>query len=108
MAHQTHLNKSGEGWFSKTACGRNIHQAPIGMNWENFKNESPALRCIKCVASKQFEVNTKMDARNSDKSIPLTEKQYLELERSMQWPEDLAAYDRLNRVINGSELGLHI
>jgi hypothetical protein len=92
MAHQTHLNKSGEGWFSKTACGRNIHQAPIGMSWENFKNESPALRCIKCVASKQFEVNTKMDARNSDKSIP----------------EDLAAYDRLNRVINGSELGLHI
>lgn len=28
------------------------------------------------------------------------------LERALQWPEDLAAYDRLNTPINGAELGL--
>jgi hypothetical protein len=31
-----------------------------------------------------------------DKTIPLTTNQYRELERAMQWPEDLASYDRLN------------
>lgn len=28
------------------------------------------------------------------------------LERALQWPEDLKAYDRLNTPINGSEIGL--
>jgi hypothetical protein len=37
--------------------------------------------------------------------IKLTREQYLGLERAMQWPEDLAAYDRLNTPINGAELG---
>jgi hypothetical protein len=37
--------------------------------------------------------------------VELSEEDYAELERAMQWPEDLAAYDRLNRVINGAELG---
>ena len=36
--------------------------------------------------------------------IKLTREQYLELERSMQWPEDLAAYDKLNKPTNLSEL----
>ena len=31
--------------------------------------------------------------------IELTEKEYEELERAMQWPEDLQAYDRLNTPI---------
>lgn len=31
--------------------------------------------------------------------IELTEKDFAELERAMQWPEDLAAYDRLNTPI---------
>lgn len=38
------------------------------------------------------------------KTIKLTEQQYAELERAMQWPEDLAAYDQSNRKINLSEL----
>jgi hypothetical protein len=46
--------------------------------------------------------------QKQDKEIPLTEKEYLDIERAMQWPEDLEAYDKSNRVINGSELGLHI
>lgn len=33
------------------------------------------------------------------KVIELTEKEYAELERAMQWPEDLEAYDRLNTPI---------
>ena len=33
------------------------------------------------------------------KAIELTEKEYLELERAMQWPEDLAKWDRLNTPI---------
>ena len=31
--------------------------------------------------------------------IELTEKEYEELERAMQWPEDLKEYDRLNKPI---------
>ena len=38
--------------------------------------------------------------------LPLDE--YLALERAMQWPEDLAFYDRLNRPINGAEIGAGI
>ena len=37
--------------------------------------------------------------------VELTDEEYLALERSMQWPEDLAKWDRLNRVINGCEMG---
>ena len=32
-------------------------------------------------------------------AIELTEEEYLELERAMQWPEDLAKWDRLNTPI---------
>jgi hypothetical protein len=40
------------------------------------------------------------------KIIELTLEEYLAFERAMQWPEDLAAWDRLNTPINGSELGI--
>ena len=33
------------------------------------------------------------------KAIELTDEEYLELERAMQWPEDLAKWDRLNTPI---------
>lgn len=46
-----------------TACGRNILRTPISVNWNEFKQEPAEYRCIKCAASKQFEVNAKMDAR---------------------------------------------
>ena len=59
----THLNKSGTGMESKTACGRNILRTPISVNWAGFKQEPTEYRCIKCSSSKQFEVNTKMDVR---------------------------------------------
>lgn len=61
----THLNKSGTGWSSKTACGRNLLRTPISTNWSEFKQEPIQFRCIKCVASKQFELNTKMDAKKA-------------------------------------------
>jgi len=34
------------------------------------------------------------------KTIKLTREEYLELERAMQWPDDLPAYDRLNKPTN--------
>lgn len=36
------------------------------------------------------------------KVTELTEQEYDELERAMQWPEDLAAYDRLNTPIQAT------
>jgi hypothetical protein len=65
MTHQMHLDKGPTGMASRTACGRNILRTPMSTNWENFKMEPVAYRCIKCVASKQFEVNSKMDVRKA-------------------------------------------
>ena len=59
----THLNKGGDGWASKTACGRNMLRTPFSVNWNAFKQELEQFRCVKCVASKQFSFNTKVDAR---------------------------------------------
>lgn len=58
----THLNKGGEGWASKTACGRNMLRTPFSVNWNDFKNEPSQFRCVKCVASKQFSLNVRVDA----------------------------------------------
>ncbi len=38
----------------------------------------------------------------------LTGEEYKQLEREMQWPEDLPEYDRLNKPINGYEVGSRI
>ena len=59
----THLHKSGSGMASKTACGRNILRTPFSVNWEKFKQEPLQYRCSKCQSSKQFELNTKTDAK---------------------------------------------
>lgn len=61
----THLNKSGLGMASKTACGRNILRTPISVNWDGFKQEPVQYRCIKCVTSKQFELNTRVDSKKA-------------------------------------------
>ena len=60
---QMHLDKSGSGMASKTACGRNIMRTPKSTNWAGFLSEPTATRCIKCVASKQFELNTRRDTQ---------------------------------------------
>ena len=39
---------------------------------------------------------------NQSKLIELTEKEYADIERALQWPEDLAAYDRLNAPIKAT------
>tara|TARA_R110000868_G_scaffold8513_3_gene44073 strand:- start:18857 stop:19054 length:198 start_codon:yes stop_codon:yes gene_type:complete len=61
----THLNKGPSGMASMTACGRNILRTPVSTNWDEFKVEPAALRCVKCVNSKQFDLNTRIDARKS-------------------------------------------
>lgn len=60
---KVHLNKSGSGMTSKTACGRNILNTPMSVNWTEYKQEPLQYRCTKCEASKQTEVNTRMDVR---------------------------------------------
>lgn len=41
-----------------------------------------------------------------DKKIPLNQQDYAKLERAMQWPEDLPAYDKLNKTTNLTEIGI--
>lgn len=60
---KVHLNKSGSGMASMTACGRNILRTPISTNWTEYKTEPVQYRCTKCETSKQAEVNTRMDNR---------------------------------------------
>ena len=59
----THLNKGGEGFAFKTACGRNLLRTPISVDWSDFKQEPEELKCVKCVASKQFLFNLKQDQK---------------------------------------------
>ena len=58
-----HLNKGGSGWASQTACGRSMLRTPMSANWADFKKEETQHQCDKCLASKQFALNTKMDSR---------------------------------------------
>ena len=66
MTTVTHLNKSGSGWASTTACGRSLLRTPLSLNWEDYKKEPVEYRCVKCEASKQKMVNLKMDARKNN------------------------------------------
>lgn len=58
---QIHLNKSGSGMASTTACGRNILRTPLSTSWEEFKSEK--VRCTKCDNSKLFAFLTREDAK---------------------------------------------
>lgn len=39
-----------------------------------------------------------------DRGIKLTEEEYADLERAMQWPEDIKQYDRIAKPTNLSEI----
>lgn len=39
-------------------------------------------------------------------TIQLTAEEYSWFERAMQWPEDLPAYDMINKPTNLSEIGI--
>lgn len=52
MTRSLHLNKSGSGMASKTACGRNLLRTPMSGNWEEFIKQSKEVRCELCAASK--------------------------------------------------------
>ncbi len=60
--HVLHLNKSGSGMASRTACGRNILRTPMSAKWADFKNDPQ--QCAKCAASAQAILNAKNDAKN--------------------------------------------
>ena len=57
-----HLNKSGSGMASMTACGRNILRTPLSTSWAEFKNLPEHQKCEKCAASRQAALNTRRDA----------------------------------------------
>jgi len=63
MSHQIHLSKSGSGWSSMTACGRNILRTPMSAEWSEYKQVPVEERCAKCEASKQAALNRKMDTK---------------------------------------------
>lgn len=75
MSHQMHLNKSGSGMASKTACGRNILRTPMSTDWNGFKNLPTEHQCAKCAASKQAELNAKRDADKWEPEAPDAWKQ---------------------------------
>lgn len=62
---QMHLDKSGSGMASRTACGRNILRTPMSTNWTSFKTEPVQYQCMKCRTSKQFELNTRRDIQKA-------------------------------------------
>ena len=47
-----HLNKSGSGMSSKTACGRNILQTPMSTTWKEFMSIDIMSRCGMCEKSR--------------------------------------------------------
>ncbi len=59
MSHQMHLNKSGSGMASRTACGRNILRTPLSAKWADFKALPDDQKCAKCAASKQAALNAR-------------------------------------------------
>lgn len=71
---QVHLNKSGGGMASRTACGRNILRTPISCGWEAFKLEAER-QCVKCSTSKQADLNTRRDADQWEPEHPDAWKQ---------------------------------
>jgi len=50
-AHVIHLNRGGDGWASKTACGRGMLRTPMSVNWAGFTGEREEHRCARCNAS---------------------------------------------------------
>ena len=63
MARVTHLNKSGAGFASKTACGRNVLRTPISTNWAHFLAAPD--KCAKCDASIHAAFLRKCDAKKT-------------------------------------------
>ena len=58
---QMHLNKSGSGMASKTACGRNIIRTPMSTDWAGFTGTREEQRCERCNTSSYAEFKAKND-----------------------------------------------
>lgn len=64
MTRVTHLNKSGGGMASRTACGRNILRTPMSTDWAGFKGERR--KCSLCASSGLAALNTRRDLEASE------------------------------------------
>lgn len=65
MARVIHLNKSGSGMASKTACGRNILRTPMSADWAGFTGTKASQRCSLCDASSHAEFQRKQEEKAS-------------------------------------------
>ena len=70
MARVMHLNKSGSGWSSKTACGRSMLRTPMAIGWEDFKTVSPEYQCENCKESQFFSFMIREDAKKNPAPTP--------------------------------------
>lgn len=82
---QMHLNKSGSGITSKTACGRNAIRTPMSTDWEGFKKT--AKRCEKCEASRAAEVSRRVDAKKEAEEL----EKWVPVDDSDEWKRNDAA-----------------
>ena len=48
---------------------------------------------------KEIQMNEETQSKDA-RTIKLTEKEYEELKRLLQWPEDLVKYDKDNKPVN--------
>lgn len=66
---QMHLNKSGTGMASRTACGRNILRTPMSTKFADFKSEAAKYQCAKCLASNYFLFMVRNEAQKTDAAL---------------------------------------
>lgn len=79
---QMHLEKSGGGMASRTACGRNILRTPMSTNWAGFMEEPTASRCVKCSNSKQAEVNARQVKKTTEADYNYLQAQLVAIEKA--------------------------
>lgn len=98
-----HLNKSGSGLASKTACGRSAVNTPMSANWTEYKAAPVAHRCARCEASKQAELNRKRDAEQEAAPVVLEEVETIIAQPVAD--DDVVA---VASYANGAHIGLSI
>lgn len=63
------LVKGGKGMAVESACGRNVYNMPLGLEWEEFKKANPETCCQRCLASKFAAFYAKQDAKAREAEI---------------------------------------
>ena len=80
-----HLNKSGSGFASKTACGRNLLRTPMSGDWEMFKAEPFTNQCDKCAASAHAAFHFRQDQKKASKFQAPADDSWVPVEDPNAW-----------------------